>query len=79
MPSILKVGGLWGVFAIAWKSETPRPQKEFSGEKSPYSAVWLQSSFHFKSKFLQLKHFLSQIVQNSISKLRICAGKILGS
>ena len=78
IPSILKRDGLWGGFAIAWKSETPRPQKEFLGEESPYSAVWLQSSVHFKSKFLQLKHFFSQIVQNTISKLRICAGKILG-
>jgi hypothetical protein len=78
MPSILKEDGLWGGFAIAWKSENPGPKKEFLGEKSPYSLVWLQSIFHLKSMILQLKHFLSRVEQNSISKLRIFAGKILG-
>ena len=78
IPSILKRDGLWGGFAIAWKSKCPGPQKELYGEKSSYSAVWWQSSLHFSSKLLQLKHFLSQIWQNSISKLHIFAGKILG-
>ena len=78
MPSILKNDGLWGGFAIAWKSENPGPKKEFLGEKSSYSGVWWQSRLHFSSKLLQLKHFLSQIWQNIISKLRIFAGKILG-
>ena len=78
MPSILKEDGLWGGFAIAWKSENPGPKKEFLGEKSPNSVVWLQSIFHLKSMLLQLKHFLSRVEQNSISKLHIFAGKILG-
>lgn len=78
IPSILKRDGLWGGFAIAWKSKCPGPKKELYGEKSSYSAVWWQSSLHFSSKLLQLKHFLSQIWQNRISKLRIFAGKILG-
>jgi hypothetical protein len=78
MPSILKEDGLWGGFAIAWKSENPGPKKEFLGEKSPYSLVWLQSIFHLKSMILQLKHFLSRVEQSSISKVRIFAGKILG-
>ena len=70
--------GLWGGFAIAWKSKCPGAKKELYGEKSSYSAVWWQSSLHFSSKLLQLKHFLSQIWQNSISRLHIFAGKILG-
>lgn len=78
IPSILKRDGLWGGFAIVWKSENPGRKKEFSGEKSSYSIVMWQSSFHFKSRLLQLKHYLSQINQNWISKLRILAGKILG-
>ena len=47
IPSILKQDGLWGGFAIAWKSKSPGPQKELCGEKSSYSAVWWQNSFHF--------------------------------
>jgi len=78
MPSIIKEDGLWGGFAIAWKSENPGAKKEFLGEKSPYSVVCLQSIFHLKSMLLQLKHFISRIEQNSISKLRIFAAKILG-
>ena len=78
MPSILKNDGLWGGFAIAWKSENPGPKKEFLGENSSYSIVMWQSIFHFKSRLLQLKHVLLQIEQNCISKLRILAGKILG-
>jgi hypothetical protein len=78
MPSILKEDGLWGGFAIAWKSENPGLKKEFLGEKSSYSLVWLQSIFHLKSMLLQLKHFLSRVEQSSISKVRIFAGKILG-
>jgi hypothetical protein len=78
MPSILKKDGLWGGFAIAWKSENPGPKKEFLGEKSSYSAVWWKSSIHFSSKLLQINHFLCQIWENSTSKLRIFAGKILG-
>ena len=78
IPSILKWDGLWGGFAIAWKSENPGRKKEFCGEKSFYSPVCWQNTFHFQSKFLQLKQYLSQIGQNGISKLHIFAGKILG-
>ena len=78
MPSILKNDGLWGGFAIAWKSENPGPKKELCGEKSSYSAVWWQGSLYFSSKLLQLKLLLLQIWQNSISKLCISTGKILG-
>ena len=78
IPSILKRDGLWGGFAIAWKSKSPGPKKELYGEKSSYSAVWLQSCFHIKSKLLRFHYLLLQIWQNSISKLRIFAGKILG-
>jgi hypothetical protein len=78
IPSILKHDGFWGGVAIAWKSKSPGRKKEFCGEKSSYSIIMLQSSFHFKSKLLQLKLFLLQIWQNSISKLRIFFGKTLG-
>ena len=46
MPSILKKDGLWGGFAIAWKSENPGP-KEFCGEKVFlfWSLVAKQTSF----------------------------------
>ena len=77
IPSILKQDGLWGGVAIAWKSKSPGHKKEYSGEKSSYSAVWWQSSIHFSSKLLEIKHFLSQIWQNSISKIRIFAGKVI--
>ena len=79
MPSLLKEDGLWGGFAIAWNSENPGLKKEFLGEKSSYSIVVWQSIFHFKSRFVQTEHLLSQIWQNSISKLRIFVGKILGN
>jgi len=78
IPSILKEDGLWGGFAIAWKSKSPGRKKEYCGEKSSFSIVMWQSSFHFKSKLIQSKLFLLQIWQKSISKLRIAAGKILG-
>ena len=47
IPSILKRDGLWGGFAIAWKSENPGRKQEFCGEKSIYSPVCWQNSFHF--------------------------------
>ena len=77
IPSMLKQDGLWGGIAIAWKSKSPGRKKEFCGEKSSYTAVWWQSSIHFSSKLLEINHFLSQIWQNIISKVRIFAGKVI--
>ena len=76
IPSVLKEDGLWGRLRLLGNRKV-LDAKEYCGEKSSYCIVMWQSSLHFKSKLIQLKLFLLQIWQKSISKLRI-AGKILG-
>ena len=78
IPSILKRDGLWGGFAIAWKSEKHGSVKEFKGEKSSFPAVFRQSIFHSGSKIIHLNHWFTKFRESKISNSRILCGKLLG-
>jgi predicted O-methyltransferase YrrM len=76
IPAMSKHDGLWGGFAIAWKSENPGPKKEYENEHSLFIPAVAQNIFRFNNILKNLKSYLKRKLQFTISSLRILGGKI---
>jgi predicted O-methyltransferase YrrM len=76
LPSMSKEDGLWGGFAIAWKSNSPGQKLEYEKEYSLFIPASLQNFFRFKYIFKILSSNFINKLQSTISKLRILGGKV---